>query len=251
MHSDASSDFCDRDEQDEVCSCDTYSSGWERSSTTEYLDSTDTEEEEVAVVDRFYGKDDFYVPLRSTGATKIFDMEYKCDLIVLPHPYRRNQNQQYKEEEKQQEQSSQEEEEEIQQEPVNPWKKVEPSSVPPEDPWKFLEAMKEETKKPHTREMSTTRPPHAKRSTPIDNSNTNKLCKYKGDCRMKKNNHCTMVHALSEWKPRICRFNHTCKRKRTCGYYHTDTPVSEYLRTMIQTKNTIYADNAALYEKYL
>lgn len=88
-------------------------------------------------------------------------------------------------------------------------------------------------------------------SSKIDNSDTNKLCKYKKDCRMNEHGKCTMVHDLSEWKPRICRFDTRCKRKNQCGYHHHDVPIHVYLSQMIKRKESVYHKNAALYSKYL
>lgn len=210
---------------------DTYSSGWERSSTSE--DLPETEEEE----DKYYigAKGDFDPP--SPYITGISDVGYKCEYVVLRNPYL-NQPKEEKHESLDDdsivESSSPE---------VKTWKKLE-NEGNFEDPWKFLEDMKP---KPQERHVENRRPPQK----PIDNSNTNKLCKYKNECRMNKNNNCNMVHSLAEWKPRICRFNQGCRRKRNCGYYHTDTPLAEYLKSMIHTKDTIYAKNSVLYEKYL
>lgn len=231
-------------DQDDI-SCASYSSGWERSSTSDYWDSSseyDDDDEDLTVpVERF-------TQPKSTGKPTLFDMEYKCELVVLPNPYQNTHAEQktlvVKEIEDIQEQS----------EPVpiaiNPWKAVETTSRT-EDPWKFLEEMK----KPAEKEKPSRDPRREERrrtlSRPIDNSNTNKLCKYKGECRMNKNNNCNMVHDLSAWKPRICRFNNSCKRKNQCGYYHTDTSLADYLRVMIKMPESIYAKNSSLYEKYL
>jgi hypothetical protein len=230
-------------DDDDNCSCDSYSSGWERSSVSdEYWGSTSTEEKD----DDFCAMGEFYVPPQQTTGIKIFDLEYKCDLVVLPHPYKKKD-------------IGRDDEKPVFPLPspqsvpsspvcVNPWKKIETEGCVEEDPWKFLEAKKEVPPPP---------PPAPKavaerKKQVIDNSNTNKLCKYKGDCRrMNRHHSCTMVHSLAEWKPRICRFNNGCRRKSSCGYYHTETSLKEYLRVMIATKDSIYAKNSALYEKYL
>lgn len=208
---------------------DTYSSGWERSSTSEDLPEMEEEKDKSYYIG---AKDDF---VQSTPyITGITDVGYKCEYVVLRNPYL-----------KKPEEDTEESSDDSIVEPlpeVKTWKKVEGHY---EDPWKFLEELKP---KPQERPIVEHRRPPQK---PIDNSNTNKLCKYKTECRMNKNNNCNMVHSLAEWKPRICRFNQGCRRKRNCGYYHTDTPLAEYLKSMIHTKETIYAKNSVLYEKYL
>lgn len=245
---DSNSDIGDyefHDEQDEVSSLATYSSGWERSSTSEYLDSTDTEDDDVPYPTE---REIVQPPQKKFG--KIFDFQYECPLVLLPNPYTK----QYKPEKQ-----AIEAPEIVHVEPeitgsTTPWKKIE--GLPQEDCWKFLEKPQPPPKKERERRSP---PPNHQREdrkkpatrSAIDNSNTNKLCKYKGECRMNKNNNCSMVHSLAEWKPRVCRFNNACKRKNVCGYYHTDTPTAEYLRVMIRTADTIYAKNAPMYEKYL
>lgn len=233
-------------DQDEVCS---YSSGWERSSSSEYMDLTDNEEYEE---NEFCPMGAFYTPYKTTGATKIFDMDYECDLVVLPHPYRRKEEPVVAAENK----NNTDEPPEAAAaaapiNPTNPWKRVEPSATPV-DPWSFLNAHKEKERprRPVPQRNSNTSPAGGTRLV-VDNSNTNKLCKYKDDCRMNKNNSCNMAHSLSKWKPKLCRFNNGCRRKASCSYYHTGVTLSEYLRVMIQTPETIYAKNAALYKKYL
>lgn len=234
------------DHQDELFSCGTYSSGWDRSSTSEYWDSSSDYEEEE---EYHHEKPVVAQPKKKPTTT---EFEYKCELVVLPNPYLKfNTTQKISpplEEEKEETTEDEKEEEKV---PVaNPWKVDNSPPQQAEDPWKFLEEMNKPPEKeqsiPHReqkRDHKTTTSRH------IDNSNTNNLCKYKDKCRMNKNNQCNMVHTLSAWKPRICRFNQNCKRK--CGYYHTKTPLTDYLRTMIHTPDTIYAKNAALYEKYL
>lgn len=238
------------DDQDDMCSCDSYSSGWERSSTSEYLESTCTED---VVDDDFCAMGEFYIPPISTGATKIFDMEYKCDLVVLPNPYRKV----VVEENKNNHSVVIGHEVNLIQETApslttttitNPWKEIKNiDQQHQEDPWKFLEVKKEVLTAPR----SVPKAVMEKKKIVIDNSNTNKLCKYKNDCRMNKTNSCTMVHSLAEWKPRICRFNNGCRRKNSCGYYHTEMPLKEYLRLMLNTKDSMYAKNAVLYQKYM
>ena len=230
-------------------SCGSYSSGWERSSTTDYFDSSDTEqdfEEEETV----RPSEPFYKPLvPSVNGTKIFDLEYECKLVVLPNPYKK----QTLDEEERVEEKEEAQEDNQETEPtttiIPPWKKVEGSFV--EDPWEFLE--KPATPPPPTLKFlpKTTERSHHHHHQKIDNSNTNKLCKYKTECRMNRNNNCNMVHSLADWKPKICRFNNSCRRKHSCSYYHTETPIADYLRLMISTDSTIYAKNSALYQKYL
>lgn len=229
------------DDQDVLSSCETYSSGWDRSSISEYFDSTCTEE---ITDDDFCAMGEFYLPPKSTGASKIFDLEYKCDLVVLPHPYKKKSTTLFKKEPLPISTTILPETTTI----LNPWKKIEKNDKPDEDPWKFLE-----TQKQVPLPLPQSPPPKVveKRKQFIDNSNTNKLCKYKGDCRMNKHNNCNRVHSLAEWKPRICRFNNGCRRKISCGYYHTETSLKEYLRTMIKIKDSIYAKDSTLYEKYL
>jgi hypothetical protein len=233
---------------DEICSNDSYSSGWERSSTSEYWGSSDTED--FVDDENYCSREDFYAPPKRTGKPTLFDVEYKCELVVLPNPYKQNKNNTKKQEEMIQIAESSSVEQTI--EAINPWKKEETPSGASVDPWKFLDDMKKPAEK-HTREPRREREREERRkiSRPIDNSNTNKLCKYKGDCRMNKNNNCNMIHSLAEWKPRVCRFNNNCKRKAGCGYYHTDTPIAEYLKIMMKTRDTIYAQNSALYTQYL
>lgn len=247
MSSQSSNISNDHHDQDDI-SCASYSSGWERSSTSsDYWDSSSEygEEELTAVpVERFEQP-------KRTGKPTLFDMEYKCELVVLPNPYLQKTHAEQKT-------LPVKEVEEIQEEPetvpvaVNPWKPVETTSPSQtKDPWKFLEEMN----KPAEKERPHREPRREERrrtlSRPIDNSNTNKLCKYKGECRMNKNHNCNMVHDLSAWKPRICRFNNSCKRKNQCGYYHTDMPLADYLRIMMKSPDSIYAKNSSLYEKYL
>jgi len=232
------------DDQDETCSCGTYSSGWERSSTSDYLDSTDTED----IDEGFCAMGEFYSKPKRTGKPTLFDMEYKCELVVLPNPYKKKDIAK-KEDETEQEPAM---EKLSRPEPLlNPWKKIEETPIQNNhDPWKFLDVMKKPVEKQAAQEP---RKEERKKQAPrvIDNSNTNKLCKYKDECRMNKNNKCSMVHSLPEWRPRICRFNNGCKRKTLCGYYHTDMPLGEYLKIMMKTQDSIYAKNSALYEKYL
>lgn len=280
-YSDTSIDACDND-ADEISSVGSYSSGWERSSATEYFDSTDSD-------DDFCANGEFYVPHKSSG--KKVDVEYKCELVVLPNPYTKintiqedeedtddayfvaSQTDEVVEETKEPTTKNkgskilvlpattpQQDKPPLVEPPItNPWEEIDPLERKEEDCWKFLEKTVEKQQAPprrekqhhhHHKEERDRRKPPQQRHT-IDNSNTNKLCKYKGDCRMNRNNHCSMVHSLEEWKPRICRFNNGCKRKKTCGYYHTETPLSEYLRVMINIPDTIYAKNSSLYEKYL
>lgn len=252
-HSDVSSDagYNEDHDMDETNSMHSYSSGWERSSTTEYLDS-DPETEEGD--DYFCAKGEFYTPYKSSGKTVSID--YKCELVVLPNPYEKLHTKQKEEKHVLQDM-----------EPVvedtnattitNPWKKIDPLENNGDDCWKFLDEIEKKKQPPrhqrapvHNNRTDDKKRTHTQRHT-IDNSNTNKLCKYKGECRMNKNNSCSMVHSLAEWRPRVCRFNIRCKRKTQCGYYHTDTPVVDYLRVMIKATDTIYAKNSALYEKYL
>ena len=232
-------------DQDDI-SCGTYSSGWERSSISDDWESSseyaDDDDLTIQASERFEQP-------KSTGKPTLFDMEYKCELVVLANPYKNT----YAE----QKSLPMKEAEEIQEQPehvpvaTNPWKPMNTNS-PPEDPWKFLEEM---NKPAPNKERPTREPRREDRrrtiSRPIDNSNTNKLCKYKGECRMNKNNNCNMVHDLSAWKPRICRFNNSCKRKNQCGYYHTDTSLADYLKVMMKMPESIYAKNSSLYEKYL
>lgn len=229
------------DFQDENASCGTYSSGWERSSTSDYWDSSS----EYGDDENIYGER-FEQP-KSTGKPTLFDMEYKCEFVVLRNPYQTVPTKKKT--------LLVKDLEEIQALPErtpihNPWKPVD-IPVETQDPWKFLDEMNKPVEKekplrePHREERRKTL------SRPIDNSNTNKLCKYKNECRMNKNNSCSMVHVLTAWKPRICRFNTHCKRKNSCGYYHTDISLADYLRAMINTPDTIYAKNSSLYEKYL
>lgn len=233
------------DDQDEICSCGTYSSGWERSSVSDYFDSTDTEE---SFDDNdFCANGEFYTPPKKTGKPTLFDMEYKCELVVLPNPYIKP----IKTEEKAVVVAPVEVVVEEPKTIANPWKNIKQTTS--EDPWKFLEEINKPIKKAiePKKEEKKKHQQNPNRSSSIDNSNTNKLCKYKDECRMNKNNNCSMVHSLSAWKPRICRFNNACKRKNLCGYYHTNTPIQEYLKIMMKTTDTIYAKNSTLYEKYL
>ena len=78
-----------------------------------------------------------------------------------------------------------------------------------------------------------------------------KLCKYADDCRMNKNGRCSMIHSLDQWKPRECRANQRCQKGDGCDYYHTNTPISQYLAMMMKKKDSIYWKNASLYQKYL
>jgi hypothetical protein len=148
------------------------------------------------------------------------------------------------------------------------WKKIDYTETPPPDPWAFLKAEEEAKKKEsatrrreekdtrrrppasHSRSSRTnSRPPSLLNS--IDNTQTNRLCKYKDACRMHREGRCAMIHSLDQWKPRICRFQSNCVRKDECGYYHPDTPLRQYLAVMIKKTDSIYFSNASLYEKYL
>lgn len=234
--------------QDDL-SCGSYSSGWERSSTTDYFESSDTEQEEEHVV---RPNEPFYKPLvPSVYGTKIFDLEYECKLVVLPNPYNK-QTVAVMDDEVVEDKVEEEPEPTTTTTTTVPWKKVEGSFA--DDPWEFLE--KPATPPPPTLKFlpkATERAHHQPNHNhqKIDNSNTNKLCKYKTECRMNRNNNCNMVHSLADWKPKICRFNNGCRRKKSCSYYHTETPIADYLRLMISTESTIYAKNSALYQKYL
>lgn len=95
-------------------------------------------------------------------------------------------------------------------------------------------------------------PPSSSHHRPRDGTdNSNKLCKYAGDCRMDREKRCTMVHNLKEWKPKVCHLNTRCPRKNDCGYYHLDIPIETYLSTLLKKKDTIYNKNVALYQKYI
>lgn len=144
------------------------------------------------------------------------------------------------------------------------WKKIDYTETPAPDPWAFLEQTKEIKKKinPQRKEREDTRrkpprPPRPSSSSrpsllaPIDNSQTNRLCKYKDACRMNREGKCSMVHSIDQWKPRICRFQSNCSRKNECGYYHPDTSPRQYLAVMLKKQDSIYHSNANLYEKYL
>lgn len=246
----ASNEFLD--DRDETCSCGTYSSGWDRSSTTSDYFESDTEDD---VADIFPSGKGFYQQPKKTGKPTLFDTEYKCELVLLPNPYKKNrlEDDGQKMENKNNNQAMEDPKEDPK--PVNianPWNKLDTSGKEPEDPWKFLEDMKKKhhMERPH-REPRREEKRRPTNNRPIDNSNTNKLCKYKNECRMNKNNNCSMIHTLSAWKPRICRFNTNCKRKTVCGYYHTDMSLTDYLKTMMKLPDTIYAKNSSLYEKYL
>lgn len=227
------SDVSSEEFMDDGASTCSYSSGWERSSSSDYLCMTDTEH------DDFCAAGEFYTPPRSTGAVRVFDMEYKCELVALPVPWSKPKP---TEPEPKPESEPEEEKEKV---VVVPWAKVEPAPAGI-DPWAFLEPPPPPPPKREVRRERERKP-----APRIDNSNTNKLCKHKNDCRMNKHNNCDMVHSLQDWKPRICRFNNNCKRKAGCGYYHTNTPIKEYLRLMINTPDTIYAKNSQYYTKYL
>lgn len=243
------------DHPDETCSCGTYSSGWDRSSTSDYWDSSSEYEEEDY---RHHHYTYQTTQPKKTGKPTLSEIEYKCELVVLPNPYHKLNSVKppsVKDEEEPEEKQEEKEEDKTETVPVaNPWKVGNSPPQYTEDPWKFLEEMNKPAEKERTYSREHKRERDDRRKTisrPIDNSNTNKLCKYKEECRMNKNNQCGMVHALSAWKPRVCRFNHNCKRKTMCGYYHSNMSLADYLRIMIQTPDSIYAKNSALYEKYL
>lgn len=253
MSSQSSTVSIEHPDQDDI-SCGSYSSGWERSSSSDYWDSSseydDDNDDHLAVATTMH-IERFEQP-KSTGKPTLFDMEYKCEMVVLPNPYQNTFPEQKTIPIRKPEKIKEQPEEEV---PVvtinNPWKPM-GSTSPTEDPWKFLEEMN----KPAVNKERPAREPRREErrrtlSRPIDNSNTNKLCKYKGECRMNRNNNCNMVHDLSAWKPRICRFNNNCKRKKQCGYYHTDMPIADYLKNMMKMPDSIYAKNSSLYEKYL
>jgi len=269
------------DDHDEVCSCDTYSSGWERSSSSEYFEDTETDIEEDFMDDGIDANRPFYVPYKKTGKPTLFDMDYKLELVALSHPYNKNKPIQDNTTTTVLTDTTSTitpESTPVMEIVANPWKKINQDTTentPPEDPWKFLDDLnkplypkqqphkennhreqnRNDRNKAHHRDRDQDRDKERRSRTttsrPIDNSDTNKLCKYKNECRMNKNNNCSMVHALTAWKPRICRFNTSCKKKTSCGYYHTDVPLAEYLKIMMKTKDTIYAKNYAFYEKYL
>lgn len=250
MNSQSSGHSSDNDFQDDL-SCSSYSSGWERSSTTEYFESSDTEQENDEPV--LQKPKPFYTPVKpSKTGVKIFDMEYECKLVALPNPYTKQFATTGMDKDEDTEEEELHDNLEITSQPTettNPWKKVEGTFS--KDPWEFLE--KPTTPPPPTLKFLTkpAEKVYHHHHQKIDNSNTNKLCKYKTECRMNRNNNCNMVHSLSEWKPKICRFNNGCRRKKSCAYYHTETPIAEYLKLMISTENTIYTKNSSLYEKYL
>jgi hypothetical protein len=68
---------------------------------------------------------------------------------------------------------------------------------------------------------------------------------------MNKNKRCTMIHSLTQWRPRECRANHRCQKGEGCDYYHSNTSISEYLSLMMKKRDSIYWKNASLYQKYL
>jgi len=164
----------------------------------------------------------------------------------------------------------------------SPWKKIDPTNVSERDPWAFLEpppkpeprtAHRDRRRTHDSRNQRRQSGQHQHQQTPvapshtspatgqspppisllstIDNTDTNRLCKYRSDCRMNKDGRCGMVHTLEEWKPRICRFKNRCSRKMSCGYHHPDVPIKDYLSCMIKRADSIYQKNAILYEKYL
>ena len=116
-------------DQDDL-SCRTYSSGWERASISDDWESSS----EYADDDDFtiQASERFEQP-KSTGKPTLFDMEYKCELVVLANPYKNT----YAE----QKSVTMKEAEEIQEKPedvpvaTNPWKPMNTNSPPPEDPW--------------------------------------------------------------------------------------------------------------------
>lgn len=272
----------------EFSDSDSFSSGWEESSDSYYYDEEDEYmEEDGEHMDMPPPK----TRKTMDELREEVEKEMRFELVVLPRPVFRTSwgdcKKEQEEEELETSSSSSDSEplpSSINEEPVpvvSPWKKLEPCRME-EDPWKFL------TPEPLTPPCSPRQPHHHHRqsshhgnnrnnygnnrnnhhhhnhshggggahhhgttTTRIDNSDTNKLCKYKKDCRMNEKGNCTMVHDLSEWKPRICRFDTKCKRKNNCGYHHHDIPVHVYLSQMIKRKDTIYNKNAALYSKYL
>lgn len=120
------------------------------------------------------------------------------------------------------------------------WESIDTSIQRP-DPWSFLEKKQMESER---------------RVAPVSlltasYPESNKLCKYKNICRMKREGNCTMVHSLEEWKPKVCRFDRTCKKKTQCGYYHHDMSTRDYLELMINKKDNIYSKNSHLYQHYL
>lgn len=136
------------------------------------------------------------------------------------------------------------------------WKAVEEDVGVERDPWAFLENPVQENPK-RTSSVSNNHHQHASNSSNSSNSlsnqniDTNRLCKYKDECRMNKNGRCYMIHSLAEWKPRMCKFMARCRRKQSCGYHHPDIPIKDYLQLMINRQDSIYAKNASLYSLYL
>jgi hypothetical protein len=124
------------------------------------------------------------------------------------------------------------------------WKQFDPS-LPPADPWAFLK------KRPEPPPLSPRPPQPVSLLNPAPSVQSNKLCKYKDSCRMRRDGNCSMVHSLQQWKPRICRFDENCTKKSVCGYHHSNISIHNYLAAMIKKKDTIYFKNATLYQNYL
>jgi hypothetical protein len=132
--------------------------------------------------------------------------------------------------------------------PALTWKTIEDPVNIERDPWAFLE--KPIQAKPRN-VSSASNNQNRQHSSSFQNVDTNRLCKYKDECRMNRNGRCYMVHSLEEWKPRMCKFLVRCRRKQSCGYHHPDVPIKDYLQLMINKQDSIYAKNASLYSLYL
>lgn len=136
----------------------------------------------------------------------------------------------------------------------SPWKKMEETkenATTTTDPWAFLEEKKKPVpQRPVKKPSMSSSPPPKPASAPV-HRDTQKLCKYKTDCRMNRDGKCTMVHSLNEWTPRVCKFDNRCRHRSKCGYYHTDTNLQTFLKTMLQRPESIYYKNGSFYQKYV
>lgn len=201
---------------------ESYSSEWDRDSSSDYYDSESDEPRRE--------RPRIYRPISPLE-------ELNFDLVTLPRPTFKHVV--WGGEEKKEEKTN-EEEKKIVKAPINPWKKIDKNIVPPYDPWAFLE------KKPEPPQQK-----QEKQQQEKQQQENNKLCKYRNECQMNKRGNCNMVHSVNDWRPRICRFDTTCRRKNTCGYHHSDVPIRIFLANMIKKRDTIYNKNSSLYSKYL
>ena len=67
-----------------------------------------------------------------------------------------------------------------------------------------------------------------------------------------QNCNCSYAHSLTEWRPKTCNFQKTCKKGKSCPYFHNfSEDKSMYLKRMIKTNDSFYFKNATKFSKYI